>query len=83
MKESGKDELTLWILYAQRRSDGAASPIEIIFIYAQDDEEAAKTIERWEELHPEYLLQSYEPRPEGFIKDGIHIPGKKAREEKG
>lgn len=81
MKEGEKDELTLWILYARRCSRGTASPVETIFIYAQNEEEATKTIERWEELHPDYLLQRYEPHPEGFIKDGVHIPGKKLCEE--
>lgn len=81
-KQDDEGELTLWVLYSIHRSRENNLPTETSFIYARNDEEAKEIVERWTELHPDYLLQRYEPRPDGFIKDGTFIPGKKQPENR-
>jgi hypothetical protein len=83
MKEekSGKEaELTLWVITSIRHSSGVHLPAEINFIYAQDEEEANEVLIRWKELHLDYIVQSFEPHPEGAEKDGRKVEGKRVWE---
>lgn len=74
-------ELTLWVIYASYCSHEAKSCIEKCFMYARDETEAKTLVHRWEELHPEYFVQKYVSRPNGFLNENAYITGKIQIEE--
>lgn len=62
-EKQSEAERTLWVIYASYCSNEINPRIERIFIYARDATEAEEIVHRWGELHPEYVIQRYEPSP--------------------